>query len=61
MASLAWIVGIIGAICTVVGIITAIEWLSFPLPALTAMFWLALAGVLFLAAIATSIASRQYD
>jgi len=61
MAALAWIVGVIAGICTILGVITAVEFLTFSLPALTAIFWLALAGVLFLAAIATSIASRQYD
>ena len=61
MAALAWIIGIIASICTIMGVITAAEILPVFLPALTGMFWLALAGVLFLAAIASAISTRQHD
>lgn len=61
MAAMSWIIGVIASICTIMGVITAVEFLPVFLPALTAMFWLALAAVLFLATIATAIASRQYD
>ena len=51
MAMLAWIVGIIAALCMVMGIITAVDIIS-PLGAeLTWMFWFILAGVLLLVAI----------
>jgi hypothetical protein len=61
MVALAWIIDIVASICTIMGIIIAAEILPVFLPALTGMFWLVLAGVLFLAAIASAIASRPHD
>jgi hypothetical protein len=58
MAMIAWIFGILGGLCTVMGIITATEVVSIfdKLPAsFTAMFWLVLSVVLFLICIAASL------
>lgn len=58
MAILAWVFGILGGLCTVMGIITAtgvVEILN-DLPAeFTALFWLALSAVLLLICIAASL------
>jgi hypothetical protein len=58
MAIIAWVFGILGGLCTVMGIITATEVVSAfdKLPsAFTAMFWLVLSVVLFLICIAASL------
>ncbi len=58
MAIAAWVFGILGGLCAVMGIITAAElipevsqWLG---AGFTAMFWLALSAVLLLACIAAA-------
>jgi len=61
MGVLAWILAIIGALCAVMGIITAVEIVPPLGVALTAMFWLALSAVLFLACIAATIAMSSYE
>ena len=62
MGVLAWILAILGALCAIVGIVTAVEVLPpLGIEALTAMFWLALSGVLFLACIAATIAMSSYE
>ena len=59
----AWILGILGGLCAVMGIITATEavpLLGDALPgAFTETFWLMLAGVLLLACIAAAVSSRE--
>ncbi len=61
MGVLAWILAILGTLCAIMGIVTAVE-VILPLgAALTAMFWLAISGVLFLACIATVIAMSQFE
>lgn len=52
MGMLAWTFGILGGLCAVMGIITAAEVIPPILTDFTGMFWLVLAGVLLLAAIA---------
>ena len=61
MGMLAWILGILGGLCAVMGIITAAEVIPLLGAAFTGMFWLALSGVLFLACIAATIASSGYE
>ena len=52
MGVVAYILIILGALCAITGIITAVEVVPALGAALTAMFWLSLSGVLFLACIA---------
>ena len=66
MAIAAWIFGILGGLCAVMGIITATEAVPLlaTLPAgLTTMFWLALGTVLLLICIAFAIArtTEEYE
>jgi hypothetical protein len=58
MGVLALILGILGGLCTIVGVLTAAEVLSLVTAAFTGIFWLGLAGVLFVAAI-TSLVARS--
>ena len=51
MGMLAWIFGILGGLCAVMGIITATAVVS-EFAELTWMFWLVLSGILLLASIA---------
>jgi len=51
MGVLALILGILGGLCTIMSIITATEIILLVTPTFTAIFWLGLAGILFLAAI----------
>ena len=53
MGMSAWILGILGGLCAVMGIITATEVVS-EYAGLTWMFWLVLSGILLLASIAFS-------
>ena len=50
----AWILGILGGLCAVMGIITATEVVP-EYAGLTWMFWLVLSGILLLASIAFSV------
>jgi len=61
MAILAWILAILGGLCAVMGIITATGVIPLVGAAFTAMFWLALAGVLFLACIAAALGRGGYE
>ena len=55
MGILAWIFGIIGGLCAVMGIITAAGVVQ-PLGAeLTVMFWMVLSAILLLASIALAV------
>ena len=56
MGLLAWIFGFLGGLCAVMGIITAAGILPV-LAGFTAIFWMALAGVLLLVTIAFTIGS----
>jgi hypothetical protein len=60
MVAFAWITGIIGGLCMVMGIVTATEVIP-PLTAeLTWLFWFALSGILFLASIVFTLAQGEY-
>ena len=61
MGVLAWVLGILGGLCTVMGIITAAEVISLLGAAFTPMFWLVLAGVLLLACIAAAFSRTGYE
>jgi len=65
MAITAWILGIIGGLCAVMGIITAAEVApqinELVGPGFTAMFWLALSAVFLLSCIATAVSRTDYD
>ncbi|MDP6587572.1 MAG: hypothetical protein QF535_23200 [Anaerolineales bacterium] len=55
---MAWIFGILGGLCAIMGIITAAGILPV-LAGFTAVFWMALAGVLLLVNVAIAV-SCQY-
>jgi hypothetical protein len=64
MAILAWLFGILGGLCAVMGIITATEAVPAlaELPAaFTPMFWLVLGAVLLLACIAFSVSRTEEE
>jgi len=60
MALLAWMFGILGGLCAVVGILTAVAVIP-EVAALTWMFWLMVSAILLLACIAFAIASGSYE
>ncbi len=57
MGILAWIFGIIGGLCAVMGIVTAVGVVPLLGAEFTAMFWLALSAILFLVTITFTIVS----
>ncbi len=61
MGTVALILGILGGLSAVTGIATAVEVVPSLGAALTETFWLMLAGVLFLAAIALSLGRGSYE
>ena len=64
MTITAWVLGILGGLCAVMGIITAaeVEVIIEQLGAeFTAMFWLTLGAVLLLACIATAVSRGEYE
>ena len=61
MAIVAWIFGILGGLCAVMGIITAAEVTTLLSAEFTAMFWLALSAVLLLACIAAAVSRSEYE
>ena len=64
MGLFALILGILGGLCAVMGIFTAAEAVPLVTDAITGftgIFWLGLAGVLFLAAIASLLARTPYE
>ena len=60
MGLLAWIFGILGGLCAVMGIITAVAVIS-EVAALTWMFWLVLSAILLLACIASVLGRGGYE
>jgi len=60
MALLAWMFGILGGLCAVVGILTAVAVIP-EVAALTWTFWLMVSVILLLACIAFAIASGSYE
>ena len=61
MAIAAWVFGILGGLCAVMGIITAAEVNTLLGAGFTAMFWLALSAVLLLACIAAAVSRSEYE
>lgn len=63
MAILAWVFGILGGLCAVMGIITAaeVEVIEQLGAEFTAMFWLTLGIVLLLACIAAAVSRSEYE
>jgi hypothetical protein len=62
MGILALVLGILGALCAVMGIIIATEAVSLTIDASAVvdwMFWLMMSGILFLACIATALSRRE--
>ena len=60
MGILAWVFGILGGLCAVMGIITALEVIS-EVAALTWTFWLMLSAILLLVCIAFVNTSGGYE
>ena len=54
MGMAAWIVGLLGGFCAVIGILTATAVVS-EIAELTWMFWLVLSGILLLASISFTV------
>ena len=64
MTILAWVLGILGGLCAVMGIITAVDVIEFidKLPAdFTAMFWMVLGAILLLGCIASLLSHSEYE
>ena len=61
MAIVAWVFGILGGLCAVMGIIMAAEIITLLSAEFTAMFWLALSAVLLLACIAAAVSRSEYE
>lgn len=60
MGLLAWIFGILGGLCLVMGIITAVAVIP-EIAALTWMFWMVLSAILLLACIASALGRGGYE
>ena len=64
MGMLAWILGILGGLCAVMGIIVATEAVSLTVGAAAVtnwMFWFGLTGILLLGCIAAAVSRSQPD
>jgi hypothetical protein len=64
MTIVAWVLGILGGLCAVMGIVTAtdmVELLTELPAAFTPMLWLTLGIVLILACIATVLSRKEYE
>jgi len=59
MGVLALILGLLGGLCAIMGVITAAEVIELVAAEFTAIFWLGLAGVLFVAAILFLVARGE--
>ena len=59
MGMLAWIFGIIGGLCAVMGIITALDVVPQFGTELTWMFWLVVSAIMLLVAIAFSVGRSE--
>ena len=55
MGMLAWIFGILGGLCMVMGIITVAGVIPLVLTGFTGMFWMVLSAVLLLSSIAFAV------
>jgi len=61
MGWLALVLGILGGLCTIMGIITAAGVIALVAAGFTAIFWLGLAGISFVAAITCLVARGGYE
>ena len=61
MVILAWVLGILGGLCAVMGIVTAVEVIPLLGAEFTTMFWLALSAVLLLGCIAATVSRSEYE
>ncbi len=62
MGMLAWILGILGGLCAIMGIIIATEAVSLTMGAAALvdwMFWMMISGILLLACIAAAVSRRE--
>ena len=60
MVILAWVLGILGGLCAVMGIITALAVIP-DIAALGWLFWMVLAAILLLATIAATLSRSEYE
>jgi len=58
MVAVAWIAGILGGLCMVMGVVTALEAIPLLVVGLDWLFWFALSVILFLASIVFTLAAR---
>jgi hypothetical protein len=56
MTAMAWITGVLGGLCMVMGVVTALGAIKLVGFELTYLFWFALSGILFLASIVFTLA-----
>ena len=61
MGTFALILGLVAALCAIVGIAIAVGVVPLLVPGLTWMFWMVLSAILFLATIALTTSSRPQD
>jgi len=61
MAILAWVLGVLGGLCAVMGIVTAAGVVPLLGAEFTVMFWLTLGAVLLLACIAAASSRGEYE
>jgi hypothetical protein len=57
----AWVCGILGGLCAVMGIITAARIIPLLGAEFTAMFWLVVSAILLLASIAFAVGRAGYE
>ena len=55
MGAFALILGLLGVLCAILGVVTAVEVLPPPIEAFTWEFWFMLGALLFLASIASAL------
>lgn len=60
MGILAWVFGILGGLCAVMGVLTVLAIVP-EVAALTWTFWLAISAILLLICIALAIGSSNYE
>ncbi|MFC1903044.1 hypothetical protein ACFLX4_03150 [Chloroflexota bacterium] len=58
MGGLAWLFGFLGALCMVMGIVTAVEIVPSLGEEITSFFWFAVSGLILLMSIAFAVGNR---
>ena len=61
MVVFAWIAGVLGGLCMVMGIVTALGAIPLLAADLDWLFWFALSGILFLASIAFTLGRGESE